>query len=365
MSRTLDDIFAGPGAGEVSGQQERQSAGNREGVKPVSGTGNNAGVQVQTAGAAGVLQNSLPAGGESAVDLFLKNSPDKPLTEEEKRQQEKKRKREELMAAIGDGISALSNIYFTTRYAPNMYDGSRTRTERTRKRWDKLAAEQNASMRAFIAGLSDAWKEDQAKAERERAYNDAKAERDREYKFKVDVYNDEKKYRDAAEERAQAEAELAREMHDLDKRLKEGRIKEQRYNAEKARIEAVYAPLLAKERLKNTRQPSGGKGNSGAYKPFMLRYRDNHGRTIKNYDVNNPLQAAEMYNDGLRLGLIEEGINGKPKNWKEMRDRVINILGDDEKDVGGKRLKDDQRKKDRAINYKPEEIIDYVPGSIK
>ena len=96
----------------------------------------------------------------------------------------------------------------------------------------------------------------------------------------------------------------------------------------------------------------------------MLRYRDNHGRTIKNYDVNNPLQAAEMYNDGLRLGLIEEGINGKPKNWKEMRDRVINLFGV-EKDVGGKRLKDDQRKKNRAINYKPEEIIDYVPGSIK
>lgn len=60
---------------------------------------------------------------------------------EKKKQQmddEKKQRRDKMFAAIGDGISALSNLYFTTKGAPNSYDPKQSMSERTREMYDKI-----------------------------------------------------------------------------------------------------------------------------------------------------------------------------------------------------------------------------------
>ena len=46
----------------------------------------------------------------------------KPETEEERKKRERKERSKKIMAAVGDGLMALSNLYFTTRGAPNMYN---------------------------------------------------------------------------------------------------------------------------------------------------------------------------------------------------------------------------------------------------
>lgn len=46
----------------------------------------------------------------------------KPETEEERKKRERKEKSKKIISAIGDGISALSNLYFTSQYAPNSFN---------------------------------------------------------------------------------------------------------------------------------------------------------------------------------------------------------------------------------------------------
>lgn len=103
---------------------------------------------------------------------------DPMLTPEEEEKERKKQKREQLFAAIGDGISALSNLYFTTQYAPNMYAPMKTQSARVRNRWEKLAAERNANMKAYSEGLANAIRADQ-EWQRMIGLDKAKQERDR------------------------------------------------------------------------------------------------------------------------------------------------------------------------------------------
>ena len=47
------------------------------------------------------------------------NAPESP---EEKAKREKKERSKKIIGAVSDGLSALSNLYFTSQYAPNMYN---------------------------------------------------------------------------------------------------------------------------------------------------------------------------------------------------------------------------------------------------
>lgn len=68
-------------------------------------------------------QEGSDGGALSYAELFKKLNPYTPPTDEELAKEKKKQKRDQIFAAIGDGISALSNLYFTTQGAPNMYSG--------------------------------------------------------------------------------------------------------------------------------------------------------------------------------------------------------------------------------------------------
>lgn len=57
-------------------------------------------------------------------------------TDEEKRERLKRQRRNQLFAAIGDGISALSNLYFTTKGSPSA-DQSKSMSKALRDRYDK------------------------------------------------------------------------------------------------------------------------------------------------------------------------------------------------------------------------------------
>lgn len=62
-------------------------------------------------------------------------------TEEERKKREKRERMSKVFSAIGDGISALSNLYFTTQGAPNMYTGENTLSARNQERIDRLKKE--------------------------------------------------------------------------------------------------------------------------------------------------------------------------------------------------------------------------------
>lgn len=202
----------------------------------------------------------------SYEEMFRLLNPYKPPTQEELEKERKKQRREQIFAAIGDGISALSNLYFTTQYAPNMYSGRNTASQRVKDRWDKLAADRNANMTAYINGLMRARQADDA-------YN--RSEREWERQLGIDKI---KQQRDAAaDKRAEAKEKRDAEMHDLNKQLRNNQITQAEYEAKKAEVEARYAPQLEESIIKRNKAAAEASNASAGASNSRARYYDRGG----------------------------------------------------------------------------------------
>lgn len=104
---------------------------------------------------ANVGENKAPNGSDRDWYSELEQAGLKaPMTEEQKKAEEKKHRRNKIFAAIGDGVSALSNLFFTTQYAPNMYNkGSQTMSAREKIRYDKLLSDDELARRERMNAL--------------------------------------------------------------------------------------------------------------------------------------------------------------------------------------------------------------------
>ena len=164
----------------------------------------------------------------SYVEMFRQMSPYKPPTAEELENARKKEKRDKVFAAIGDGIAALSTLYFTTKGAPNAFDPRYSLSGKARERCDKLTKEREENARYYIQ-----------EAMKAQALDDDRDDKDRSYMSKLQ--NDYRNYllKLSADNRAA-------ELHDLDKQLRQGKINEQTYKAKKAEVEAKYAEATQK-----------------------------------------------------------------------------------------------------------------------
>lgn len=104
----------------------------------------------------------------SYVEMYQRLNPFQPPTKEELEKERKKAKREKVFAAIGDGISALSNLYFTTQYAPNMYNQENAQSARIERKWQRLQADRDAQMNAYINNLMSAAQADGNREDKDR-----------------------------------------------------------------------------------------------------------------------------------------------------------------------------------------------------
>lgn len=95
----------------------------------------------------------------SYVDML--NKMYTPETPEQKAKRERKEKWDKTAAAIGDGISALANLYYTTKGAPNSYDGKNSMSERTRQLYDKLDKDRKENERWYLNHYMNAAKMDE------------------------------------------------------------------------------------------------------------------------------------------------------------------------------------------------------------
>ena len=214
---------------------------------------------IRTRGFAGYTYSNPEEVRMSNVDLFRIFNPYKPPTPEELEKERKKQRREQIFAAIGDGISALSNLFFTTQYAPNMYRPAETQSEKTRKRWDKLTAERNANMTAYLNGLMRALQADYA-------YN--RSERDWERQNVLDKIKQESDA--AADERAEAEEERKKELHPYAMRKAES-------DAQIAEEQAKYAEEYEQSRIGRNKAAAGASNASAGASRARARYYDRGG----------------------------------------------------------------------------------------
>ena len=191
-------------------------------------------------------------------------------------ERERRRKRTQgVISGIADGLSALGNLVFTTRYAPNMYNGGDSLTGRWRERWERLAKERDADADRYlnyslmIGKLRD--------AEEQKAYQrgrDALQDNIREAKAEYDARMADIRYRREVQKLGAAEAAAeAKEANDaLERMLKQARIDE-----------------LASRTRWNDRRPATGGGRSG-------------GGSAGQFEVRrvNPQTGVEEYRGGFK-----------------------------------------------------------------
>ncbi len=154
----------------------------------------------------------------------------RPETPEQRKKRERREKSKRIIAAVSDGISALSNLFFTTQYAPNMYNHEKgSMTTAVGKRLDQLKAERENKRDQYLnfsLKLGDlenqraaTLRELEAQQERQKLARE-KAQREAEAHgwlaaLQPDKQREQKGKADRAEQEAivaQAEAEAAPEM---------------------------------------------------------------------------------------------------------------------------------------------------------
>lgn len=246
------------------------------------------GSQSETVVAPPAKQADVNGGSLSYTELYKKLNPYTPPTAEELEKEKKKQKRDQIFAAIGDGISALSNLFFTTQYAPNMYTGKNTMSERTKVRYDKLMKEREGKEKEYYEGLMKAKIADEEGDDRERKWQRL---------LRLDDYN--RMRNDAKEERD-------RQLFELNLQLQGNKISASEADAKRKGIEAKYAEELEKARLETEKAKvryynrGGGSGKAGEYpwydsdgnKHFARSYEAMRQNAIDNGTWNEETQAS-------------------------------------------------------------------------
>lgn len=76
------------------------------------------------------------------VQDWMDAEENRPETPEERKKRERREKSKRIIGAVSDGLSALGNLYFTTQYAPNMYNHEKSSmTDAISKRLEQQKAE--------------------------------------------------------------------------------------------------------------------------------------------------------------------------------------------------------------------------------
>lgn len=219
--------------------------------------------------------------------------------EEEKAR--KKEKRDKTFATIGDGISALSNLYFTTQYAPNAFDPTNTMSDRTRERWERWMKDKKDNDNIYINARMRAYERDRAAAEA-----------DRQWRWQMEQ---------AAKKAAADEAEREYQ-HGRDK-VKDKQFEQSiglKGDIAKGNNETKYAIAKNNNDTKIATAGARGKGGGGrgGKKPEHPVF-DKDGKVVGYVSSRQAAEAQTVANGGIYPAYVYEESRGKGGKKKEKR----------------------------------------------
>lgn len=146
----------------------------------------------------------------------------RPETEEERKRRMRRERSSKIMAGVTDGIRALSNLYYTTQYAPNAYDHRR----------DSAMTPLQEKLEALRRERKEAG---------DRYYN---------YVMQAGALENERDKAMQAEKERQQRMNIANEEHQWEKDLQPGRVRKVNsdadaagYRAQAEGVKSYYAPL--------------------------------------------------------------------------------------------------------------------------
>lgn len=211
----------------------------------------------------------------SYADMYKILNPELNETAEQRANREKKERTKARIAAIGDGLRALSNIYFATKGAKVVHNPESDMTKEVNKRKEYMDAQREKNRSAWLAGYQmaldldeKARKNDLTLAEQMR-YHDMRNDIDK-------VKNDQGQQRidqgnrrlDLSKMKYQTDADYKNAVLTIKKALADGQISHwqaqeaiQRMNADTGRIRA-------------NKSSGGGSSRTGSYSGEVDEYMD-------------------------------------------------------------------------------------------
>lgn len=266
--------------------------------------------------------------------FFRENSDFTPKTKEEIEQERKRQKRRSIFAAIGDGISALSNLYFTTQYAPNAFEASKGMSVTTRARFDKLKKEYEERSREYLNGLTRAMQMDETSG-----YKQALAE-----------------LKEREQTRKESETNIKLQLKQADLDYKEAKKTGQEYMNELYRLKGaalakgmdaqveLIEEKIKTEKAKQKKYSDGGSGGSRKRGPKLqlendepLRFDNttDYDRTVMRlaHDYNVPTTTEEVTEWGNEYDPDTKTSKRVPRKKRTVKRPVKDIAADIEREA--------------------------------
>lgn len=222
----------------------------------------------------------------------------RPETEEERKRRMRRERSSKIMAGVTDGIRALSNLYFTTKYSPNAYDHRRDSAITPLQ--EKLEALRRERKEAGDRYYNYVLQAGALENERDKAMQ---AEKERQQR--MDIANEEHQWRkdiqpeiqrkavgeaDAAGYRAQAEG--VKSAYAPIQQQADLALKGEKENTEKKRQKVLGSQVVlngAKTREAHARAGAAGRSNAREYRAW-----DRHGRERWFSDEKSALSFARQ-----------------------------------------------------------------------
>ncbi len=210
----------------------------------------------------------------SYADMYKMLNPEQEETAEQKERREKKERTKARIAAIGDGLRALSNIYFATKGAKVVHNPESDMTKVVNKRKEYMDAQRERNQAAWLAGYQramaldeEARKNDLTLAEQMR-YHDMRNDIDK-------VKNDQGQQRidqgnrrlDLSKMKYQTDADYKKAVLAIKKALADGQISH--WQAQ----EAIQRMKAETGRVRANKSGSGGS-RTGSYSGEVDEYMD-------------------------------------------------------------------------------------------
>ena len=243
---------------------------------------------------------------------------DKPSPEEEERQRKRERSRV-ILSTIGDGVSALSNLYHTSKYAPDMSTPDSSLSGKAKERYDRFvqvrkeneARYNNAILRARQGDYEMNMKEREiARKEAADAAKDAREAKryEEQAKAKLEEIGIRRAQAQTAADKAAADAEYKKAQQEFNQKkfeadtaLKKEQLANQRAaNAESARHNRTVEGL-SRERNNISRSKGGGK-NSGGVDASDMYYISG-----RNFTIGRKKQLSKMEQDAIYQYAVNRG----------------------------------------------------------
>ena len=210
----------------------------------------------------------------SYADMYKMLNPEQEETAEQKERREKKERTKARIAAIGDGLRALSNIYFATKGAKVVHNPESDMTKVVNKRKEYMDAQREKNRAAWLAGYQramaldeEARKNDLTLAEQMRYHdmlnenNKTKADQGQQ---RIDQGN---RRLDLSKMKYQSDADYKKAVLAIKKALADGQISY--WQAQ----EAIQRMKAETGRIRANKSGSGGS-RTGSYSGEVDKYMD-------------------------------------------------------------------------------------------